>query len=185
VSVDSTIEGVLIAEGDKYTNDPKDSGGPTRWGITQRTLARFHRRPASAAEVEALTRDEARTIYRWLFVEQPGFGRVFGISPAIADELVDTGVNMGPSIATTFLQRCLNAFNANATHYPDISIDGDCGPGTLNALKAYLAKRGTEGERVLLTALNCMQGERYVELAEKRPKDEAHAYGWLKNRVAA
>jgi len=32
VEIDALIE---REGGDKYTNDPNDSGGPTRWGITQ------------------------------------------------------------------------------------------------------------------------------------------------------
>lgn len=57
-------------------------------------------------------------------------------------------------------------------------------PRTLAALRAYLAKRGTEGETVLLKALNCLQGERYIDIAERRPKDEEFVYGWLRARVA-
>ena len=41
-----------------------------------------------------------------------------------------------------------------------------------------------DGEVVLVRALNSLQGAFYVELAEKRQKDEAFVYGWLLNRVA-
>ncbi|WP_275673085.1 putative peptidoglycan-binding domain-containing protein, partial [Escherichia coli] len=41
-----------------------------------------------------------------------------------------------------------------------------------------------DGERVMLTALNCTQGDRYLELAEKREANESFVYGWLKERVA-
>jgi hypothetical protein len=51
-------------------------------------------------------------------------------------------------------------------------------------LKAYLARRGPGGEVVLLKALNVLQGERYIEIAEKRPAAEDFVYGWLANRVA-
>jgi len=36
---------------------------------------------------------------------------------------------------------------------------------------------------VLCRALNCLQGAYYIELAERREKDERFVYGWLKNRV--
>ncbi len=36
---------------------------------------------------------------------------------------------------------------------------------------------------VPLRALNALQGAFYVELAERRAKDEAFVYGWLLNRV--
>jgi len=35
----------------------------------------------------------------------------------------------------------------------------------------------------MVLALNCLQGAFYVELAEKREKDERFVYGWLLNRV--
>jgi len=37
---------------------------------------------------------------------------------------------------------------------------------------------------VLLTALNCSQGARYLELAEGREKNEDFLFGWVLNRVA-
>jgi hypothetical protein len=34
-----------------------------------------------------------------------------------------------------------------------------------------------------LKALDALQGERYIRLAERRPANEAFLYGWLANRV--
>jgi hypothetical protein len=41
------------------------------------------------------------------------------------------------------------------------------------------------GETVLLRALEALQGERYLRLAEKRPANEAFLYGWLANRIGS
>ena len=47
-----------------------------------------------------------------------------------------------------------------------------------------LLKRGERGrETLLLRALEALQGERYLRLAEKRPANEAFLYGWLANRI--
>lgn len=181
--VSAILVGVLEREGSAYTNNPADSGGPTKYGVTQRTLSRYRGRPVSAAAVEALTESEAFNVYHAMFVEAPGYAQVVPLSEAIAEELVDTGVNSGPGRASEFLQRALNALNRNGRDYADVKVDGDLGPATLAALRAYLAKRGKEGETVMLRALNCLQGAFYIELAEKRPKDEEFAYGWLRNRV--
>ena len=55
---------------------------------------------------------------------------------------------------------------------------------TIFALDASLAARGPRGgETVLLRALEALQGERYLRLAEKRPANEAFLYGWLANRI--
>jgi hypothetical protein len=43
--------------------------------------------------------------------------------------------------------------------------------------------RGKAGEKVLLKAIEALQGERYVALAESRPANEAFLYGWLANRI--
>lgn len=183
--VEQTITDVLQREGSAFTDDPKDSGGPTKWGITQATLSRYLGRPASRSEVEALDERTARAVYRFLFVDEPGYTAVLQRSEAIGSEVIDTGVNMGPPRATMMLQAALNGLNRNGRDYPDIAEDGRCGAGTIAALTAYLAKRGREGETVLLRALNCQQGAYYLDLARRRPKDEEYLYGWLRERVVA
>jgi lysozyme family protein len=179
VSVDSIIEGVIGREG-RFTNNPADPGGPTMWGITER-VARKH---GYAGPMNALPRQSAKDIYFSEYVVGPGFAAVMPLSEAVAEELVDTGVNMGPAVAATLLQRALNALNSQARYYPDVAVDGNVGPATVGALKAYLTKRGPAGEGVLLKALNCLQGERYIRIAEGRPAAEDFVYGWLANRVA-
>lgn len=106
------------------------------------------------------------------------------LSSDIAAELCDTGVNMGPSVASKMLQRWLNVFNLQGKLFPDMDADGRIGPRTINALRTYLQKRGKDGELVMLKALNCTQGDRYLELAEKREANESFVYGWMKERVA-
>jgi lysozyme family protein len=112
------------------------------------------------------------------------FGSVMALSEPIAEKLVDAGVNMGPGVPSLFLQKALNALNYNGRHYNDILEDGDVGTATINALRAFLKKRGPEGEKVMLTALNCLQGARYIELARTRAANEAFLYGWLRTRIA-
>ena len=98
--------------------------------------------------------------------------------------MFDTGVNMGPAVAVTFLQRALTALNRNGKDYADLTPDGRVGPTTLAALDTFLKVRGrSSGETVLLRALEALQGERYLRLAERRPANEAFLYGWLANRI--
>lgn len=179
MTVDDIIDGVLRAEGG-HVNDPRDAGGETNFGITVKVA----RANGYTGPMRLLPEGVARAIYRRRYVEDPGFGDVLAVYARVGEELVDTGVNMGPAVAAMFLQRALNALNDQGRHYADIAVDGECVPGTLKALRAYRAKRGAAGETVLLRALNCLQGERYVELAEKRAANEAFLYGWLANRVA-
>jgi lysozyme family protein len=92
-------------------------------------------------------------------------------------------VNCGEYRAGQFLQRSLNAFNNGQKLYIDVKVDGIVGKGTRSALSEFIKNRGEEGEMVMLRALNCLQGAFYLELCEKRPKDERFVYGWLLNRV--
>jgi lysozyme family protein len=65
----------------------------------------------------------------------------------------------------------------------DLTPDGRIGAQTLAALDTFLKVRGSSGETVLLRALEALQGERYLRLAERRPANEAFLYGWLANRI--
>ena len=73
--------------------------------------------------------------------------------------------------------------NRNGKDFADLTPDGRVGPVTLAALDAFLDLRGAGGEVVLMRALEALQGERYLRLAEKRPANEAFLYGWLANRI--
>lgn len=179
MSIDSLIEGVIGREG-RYSNNPNDTGGETMWGITERVA----RANGYGGPMAALPRETAKQIYFRNYVQRPGFAAIMQSSEQIAEELVDTGVNMGPAVAALMLQKALNGLNNQGQLYSDILEDGDVGPATLNALSAYLRKRGAEGEAVMLKALNCLQGARYIDLARARQKNEAFLYGWLRTRVA-
>ena len=180
MSIDHILDGVIGREGG-YSNDPNDAGGETMWGIT----ARVARANGYKGAMLQMPRETALAIYRKRYVEGPGFDRIASLSAPIAEELVDTGVNMGPQTAARFLQRALNVFNRQGRDFADIAVDGEAGTGTRAALSAFLARRGGEGEKVMLAALNAQQGERYLALCEARAQNEAFAFGWFSNRVCA
>lgn len=178
-NIDQLVDALIEREGG-YVNHPADRGGPTRYGITE-AVARAH---GYAGAMASLPRDEAAAIYRRLYWLRPRFDEVAERCTRVAAELFDTGVNMGPAVAATFLQRALTALNRNGSDYADLTPDGRIGDRTLAALDAYLAARGRRGgETVLLRALEALQGERYLRLAERRPANEAFLYGWLANRI--
>ncbi len=176
--VDRMIEALVDHEGG-YVNHPADKGGPTCFGITE-AVARAH---GYRGGMRQLPRAEAVAIYRRLYWLRPGFNLVADRCPRVAAELFDTGVNMGPAVAATFLQRALTALNRGGTDYPDLVPDGRIGAFTLTALNRFLTLRGATGETVLMRALEALQGERYLRLAERRPANEAFLYGWLANRI--
>lgn len=179
MDVEELIDELIEREGG-YSAHPADRGGPTRYGITE-AVARAN---GFAGAMADLPREEAAAIYRRLYWLRPRFDQVAERSPRVAAELFDTGANMGPAVAATFLQRALTALNRRGSDYPDLTPDGRVGPATLAALDAFLEVRGKDrGETVLLHALEALQGERYLRLAERRPANEAFLYGWLANRI--
>ena len=176
--IKSIIDDIIKAEGG-YSNNPNDSGGETMYGITKSVAVANGYKGA----MKDLPISLAENIYYTQYVSKPKFDLLLPLSESIAAEVIDTGVNMGPSVAGKFLQRCLNAFNNQGKAYADITVDGKVGPATSLALKSYLGLRGKQGEIVMMKALNCLQGARYIELAEANQKNEAFIFGWLANRV--
>ena len=175
------IDALIEREGG-YVNHPADRGGPTCFGITE-AVARAH---GYGGAMRDLPQAEAVAIYRRLYWLRPRFDQVAIRSPRLAAELFDTGANMGPAVAATFLQRALTALNRSGHDYPDLVPDGKIGATTISALDGFFKVRGkASGETVLLRALEALQGERYLCLAERRPANEAFLYGWLANRIGS
>lgn len=179
MKLDPYLDALLEREGG-YVDHPADRGGPTNWGITERVARAF----GYCGSMQDMPRSVAKQIYAEQYWVAPGFALVNDHSAAVAEELLDTGVNMGPLVAGRFLQRALNAFNLEAKTYPDLAVDGVIGRMTIAALRAFLAHRGKDGHVVLLRALNAQQGERYLAIAEGRASQEAFAFGWFLHRVA-
>ncbi|WP_262515620.1 glycoside hydrolase family 108 protein [Agrobacterium tumefaciens] len=88
-----------------YVNAKTDRGGPTKYGITHKTLA-AHRGVASvtAEQVKAMTREEATEIYRRSYWVQSG-GDL--LPKGLDYAAFDFGVNSGPATAVRRLQRVL------------------------------------------------------------------------------
>jgi hypothetical protein len=122
---DLCLQVVLGKEGG-FTDDPADPGGATQMGITEHTLAAWRGRPVTAAEVRALTPEEAKEIYRaqyWNVMRCEDLPR--GLDLAI----FDFGVNAGPGTAVKTLQRAIGTMP-----------DGAVGPFTLRAARAADAR---------------------------------------------
>ncbi|MPN45113.1 hypothetical protein SDC9_192680 [bioreactor metagenome] len=176
--IERELDALIKREGG-YSNDPDDLGGETIYGIT----AGVARDSGYTGPMRDMPLSVDKNIYRKRYWTGPKFDQVAQLSSAIAAELFDTGVNMGQPKAVEFLQMVLNAFNQEGTRYPDLVEDSSIGPKTLAVLRSYLAWRGAEGENVMVRALNCLQGARYVELSRTRQANEKYVYGWIKERV--
>lgn len=179
MNIEQFIDELIDREGG-YVNIAADRGGATKYGITE-AVARAN---GYKGHMKDLPLSLAKDIYRKQYWIQPRFDQINTVSPAIAEELLDTGVNCGVGFAKPTLQRALNLLNNQGKGgWADLVPDGVYGPATLGALKTFLAKRGKEGEKTLLKVLNILQGNRYIEICERNPSQEQFFYGWIGNRV--
>lgn len=174
-TIDQMIDDLIKLEGG-FSDHKADLGKATMYGVTE-AVARAN---GYQGQMRDMPRAIAVNIYRKKYFIEPGFDSIYLLSPMIAEEMFDTGVNMGTSIPGPWLQRLLNVFNDAKQ---DLVVDGKIGPATITALRLYLNKRGSDGEIVMVRALNCLQGARYLELAEKREQNRAFIFGWIRNRV--
>lgn len=174
------IDNLIEIEGG-YVNDPRDAGGETKYGITKK-VALAH---GYTGRMQDLPRELAFDIYYADYISGPRFDQVFAAGyEMLAEELIDTGVNMGPSKASEFLQDWLTALNNQGKLYPDLVVDGAIGPRTISALKSLGAHRGVATtDKVLTSACNSSQAVRYLQLAKGKESQEAFLWGWLVNRA--
>ncbi len=170
-SIDRMIDDVLRREGSRYTDDPVDRGGPTKYGITQATLSEVRNRKVSAEEVEGLTEAEARAIYRKRYYYNPAIDRC----PAeLQPFLFDAAVNHGPKRSIMWLQMACNKLG----HW-DIQVDGSCGPVTQRTAKLALHACGTK----LLAEMVRLRRDWYRSIVLSDQSQGRFLAGWL-NRVA-
>lgn len=178
MSFDSVFAETLALEGG-YSANPADPGGATKWGVTERVA----RANGYRGDMRELPIEEARRIAKAQYWDVLRLDDIDRLSAPVAQELFDTGYNMGVGTAGRMLQRALNALNRQAADYPDVTEDGVVGPMTVQAMRAFLDKRAGQGAHALLKLLNVLQGAAYVEIVERRPQSEQFLLGWILNRV--
>jgi lysozyme family protein len=100
-----SLKHVLKHEGG-YIDHPRDPGGATNLGVTIKTLSRWLKRPASKAEVRALTVDKVTPIYRaWYWDEVRADTLPLGVDVSV----FDAAVNSSPARAERWLDAALRS----------------------------------------------------------------------------
>lgn len=174
-----------------YVFDPDDAGGETYKGISRRfhpswngwkVIEKIKQYIKNNSFNETLEENDLLQKVVKTFYKQYYWDRFQGDNipvQEIAEELFDTGVNMGIHRAVIFLQKGLNLLNRNQKSYPDIIEDGNFGPNTLKTLNLFLRIENND-QMSLLKIMNTLQGMHYIKYMEKNPKQEKYARGWLK-----
>jgi lysozyme family protein len=117
---------ILIGHEGGYSNDSRDPGGETRYGICKRVFP--------ALDIKTLTLDAARDIYRERYW-QPICGDKLPAGLALL--LFDAAVNCGVDTAIIWLQRACK-----------VSVDGQLGPKTIAAASLVGIDQAFHLERV-------------------------------------
>jgi len=120
VSIEKLIEDLINLEGG-YVNHPADKGGPTKYGITLKTLSDFRGNDLEDSDVKLLSKSAAATIYKQVYYLAPG---IDGLPDLVQAVTFDMAVNMGPVAAVKLLQRVIHKLGT------PVSVDGHIGPRT-------------------------------------------------------
>jgi lysozyme family protein len=148
-SFDQYFRWLLPWEGTVYENVPGDPGGPTKYGIDQRSHP--------TVNIRALTEAKAKEIYRTDYWRAIAGDQ---LQTRTAWAVMDSAVNCGTKQAVRWLQRALN-----------VEDDGRLGPVTLAAAAA-----SPDGP-VAMSVLR-QRGDHYLALG-KRPQFRKFLKGWM------
>ena len=159
-TVTDIAKDILRTEGG-FVNDPDDPGGPTKWGVTLKTLRRLRHDltgdgRVDIADLRKLSPEQAIEIFVQDYFYVPKINKL----PNMLHHCVfDMQVNSGAQ-AITVLQRVLNAFGQS------ITCDRVIGPKTILAANA-VAQMAPDH---LVDAYGIERSEFYFRLADQRPK---------------
>lgn len=170
ISIDQLIDEIIVREGgDKYTNDPNDKGGPTKFGITQSTLSKYLNKPCTPMDVQNLSRELAEEIYKDEFFVHP---KINQLPDLLQSSVMDAGVMSSPSRAIKLLQDVLNMAG-----FP-CGTDGIIGPTTRK--QAFTAFEQMGG--FLINAYAERRVHFYQFLASNEgtnDPDKKYEHGWI------
>lgn len=143
--------------GSKYTETPGDTGGATKYGISQRAYPHLN--------IKALTEADAKAIYKrdyWDKVQGDSIN-----SQSAAESIFDFAVNAGVSTAIKAAQ-----VSAAAVTRIDIAVDGALGPQSLVAIN--------NADERFFTAVYALQKiQRYAAICNKNREQSKFLLGWV------
>lgn len=145
---------VLKHEGG-YVNNPLDTGGETKYGISKRAYPHL--------DIKNLTIDEAMAIYHGDYWKPVQGDLIVGNELAI--QVFDMAVNAGIGAAAKILQTIVG-----------VTADGVIGPVTLRAVDAYPSIDG------LLWRYKFERARYYARIVSRNQSQAAFLMGWI-NRI--
>lgn len=141
-----------------YVNDPADSGGETKFGISKKSYP--------GLDIRSLTVDEAYAIYLRDYWDKVGGDK---LPHPLGLAVFDYAVNSGVRTASAALQRAIGA-----------TPDGRVGPGTKNALRLALERQWPNGPEELALRVMDDRIEKLCAIVKARPSQAKFLLGWMR-----
>lgn len=160
--------GTVLKHEGGYVNHGADRGGPTNFGVTQKTLSAWLKRPATIDDVKRLTIAEARDIYETNYLTGP---RISTLPEPLQTLMLDMSINHGPRNAIKMLQRV-----TNEAGFGPVDVDGVLGPQTRSCALKGLAAMGP----YFVNALVDERVEFFHAICENDPSQRVFLKGWLR-----
>lgn len=142
----------IIAREGGLTDDPIDKGKRTKYGISQAAHP--------DVDLDALTPEGAKDIYRREYLERPGINQI--PDERLRCQMLDWAVNSGPRIAIRALQ-----------HILDVVQDGVLGEQTLAALASREPKDVNNRLAIYRIAF-------LYDIVRANPSQRKFIHGWVK-----
>lgn len=168
------IKKTLDFEG-SYSNHPADSGGKTKYGITEQT-ARKH---GYQSDMRYLPLETAVKIYKISYWDVLKLDRIS--NQKIAENMFDVQVNGGNAIR--WAQRTINEMRINHCDravFTELSKDGIIGPKTIHELNKI--DNGKGWEKIFMEIFNYHRMHYYLAIVENKPSQAVFLHGWI-NRI--
>lgn len=151
--VNTTIILEILRREGGLTNNPRDAGGRTDKGISERAHPDVWRD-------NQVTLEEATDIYRRKYLEGPRIAEI--VDPRLRAQMADIAVNSGPGVAIQKLQGLVGA-----------KVDGVLGPKTL-------ALVNTHPEPIRLNNLLALERVKMIgRIVQKNPSQSVFLVGWI------
>jgi lysozyme family protein len=162
---DSAFAYLIGDEGNRFTDNPDDSGGPTNWGITQKSYSSFLGYLVSDDEMKRITIDAAKNFYLVRFWKPLMCDSLIDCGIAIA--LFDSSVLYGIGTATILAQQ------SASVQFKTIVVDGLMGEQTVQFLNQMQRASFLE----YFTEFIMQRIDTIIRIA---PKNEVFRDGWVK-----
>lgn len=194
---DTCFETLIKFEGTKFTDDPDDPGGPTKFGITLKAWMEYALDQGCPTDYDFLThlkdmtKETAQIFYTNNYWEKYKY---WGInSTDVAERILLASVHLGPRRAHYAVQRALRASGELGSDGAPIKEDGILGPKTLKALNQHtvyredtfhsIFRRISADDMHIIVALRSEVAAYYRRIFDKEPERKAKYYEGFMRRA--